>query len=176
MTVFLQLETELLTDYCRYLFPPATPDGPCKVSESHSFGKLLISHCRISERPVARPAGDFVLEFELPMSNTTQTLNNKFLYFSKGDADRLNAGLKALFDIDFYSYYQKAEGCGMQKKEIIDAFVTSRKLFNSDPDEALHKRIYRQEATKRKRTMKLLLRRIYYLNETLDDTGITDKK
>ena len=176
MTVFLELETELLTDYCRYLFPPVNSEGPCKVSEAHDFGKLLISHCSISDRPVAKPTGEFVLEFEFPVSNTTQTLNNKFLYFTKGDADRLNAGLKALFEIDFYSYYQKAENFGMQKKEIIDAFVTSRKLFNSDPDDALHKRIYRQEANKRKRTMKILLRRIYYLNEALDDTGITEKQ
>ena len=176
MTVFLKLENDLLADYCKYLFPAATPAGPCKVSEVHDFGKLLISHCKISKRPVPRPAGDHVLGFELPVSNTTQTLKDKFLFFSKGDTDRLNAGLKALFDIDLYAYYQKAEGCGMAKREIIDAFITSRKLFNCDPDDALHKRIYRREAAKRKNTMKILLRRIYYLNEALDDTGIIDKQ
>ncbi len=172
MRVFLRLKDDLLTDYCKYLFPPDKSEGPCIVNGSHPFGKLLISHCRTSGIPIPHPEGSTVLEFELPINNTSQSLNDKFLYYSKGDTEQLNAGLRALFDIDLHTYYLKAESLGYGKKHIIEAFVTSRKLYNSDPEDAISKRIYRRESDKRQKYTKLLLRRIYYLIESIDNSGL----
>lgn len=174
MEVYLKLENELLTDYCKYLFPNNNLEGPHIVKGSHQIGALLIAHCRVSERPVPVPDGDHVLKIELPVNNTSQSLNNKFLYYTQGDHLQLNAAIKAWFDIDFYTYYNKAEGIGLSKKQIIEAFITSRKLFSTDPSDALSKRVYRRETSKREAATKLLVRRVYYLNEALDTTGIVN--
>lgn len=172
MTVFFKAENAMLTDYIKYLFPQGETDGPYVVKSSHTFGELLISHIRESERPVLPPSGDNVIELSLPLSNATQYLSNKFIYYSASDMLRLNCGLKALFDIDFQTFYLKAEGLGFTKKEIIETFITSRKLVDNDPYEALHKRVYRREQEKRARISKFLLRKVYYLYESLDITGL----
>ena len=80
MTVFFRAESPLLTDYCRYLFPPEGNDPLCVVKSTHEFGALLISHVRESERPPKVPCGDYVLELRLPNCDATQSLVNKFLY------------------------------------------------------------------------------------------------
>ncbi len=176
MRLFLPLDNEMLTDYIRYLFP-ATGDGPLKVSSCCEFGELLIAHARTSDRPICRPEGDHVIEIELPMNNATQSLANRFLYYSKADVRRLNMGLKAIFNIDLQSYYLKGLDLQLSKKDIIEAFITSRKLISSDNYDTLHKRIYRRELAKQDKLAKALLRKAYYIHESIDISGLnTDKK
>lgn len=168
MTVFFRAESPLLTDYCRYLFPPEGNDPLCVVKSTHEFGALLISHVRESERPPKVPCGDYVLELRLPNCDATQSLVNKFLYYSEGDQKRLNIALAAILDIDLKAFYLKAEGLGFSKKEIIETFIISRKLATCDPFDALHKRIYRSEQAKMRSVTKKLLRKVYYMFETLE--------
>lgn len=171
MRLFLQLDSDMLTDYIRYLF---NSDGssPLKISSSHEFGELLIAHARTSDRPVARPEGDHVIEIELPTNNTTQSLANRFLYYSKADMKRLNMGLRAIFNIDFQQYYLKGVEMEFTKKDIITAFITSRKLFSTDVYDAIHKRAYRREVAKQTKLTKKLLRKAYYINESINTTGL----
>lgn len=174
MTVFFKAENALLTDYIHYLFPPEGKGGPCVVRSTHLFGQLLISHCRESGLPVSLPEGEHIIQLRFPRSNATQSLADKFLWFSAGDMQRLNMALKACFDIDLNSYYLKAEGLGFAKKDIIDAFIVSRGLVECDPSDAIHKRIYRKEQAKREKISKMLLRKVYYINEALDTSGLND--
>ncbi len=173
MTVFFKAGNAMLTDYLRYLFPPFENDDACMVKSAHDFGALLISHVRESERPVRVPDGEHVLELKLPMNDATQNLANKFIYYSDGDMKRLNSGLTAIFDIDLKTFYLKAEGKGFSKKEIIEAFIISRGLAGCDPYDALHKRIYRSEQAKMKAISKKLLRKVYYMFESLDIEYLT---
>lgn len=172
MTIFFKAENMMLTDYLRYLFPPDDNGNVCVVKSAHDFGALLISHVRESERPVMIPEGDFVLELKLPLCDATQSIANKFIYYSVGDMRRLNSGLAAIFDIDLKAFYLKAEGMGFSKKEIIEAFVISRGLAGCDPYDALHKRIYRSEQAKMKAVSRKLLRKVYYMFESLDIDGL----
>lgn len=171
MRLFLQLDSEMLTDYIRYIF---NGDGtsPLKISSSHEFGELLIAHARTSDRPVSRPDGNHVIEIELPMNNATQSLANRFLYYSKADTKRLNMALHAIFNIDFQQYYLKGLELEFSKKDIVTAFITSRKLFSADVYDAIHKRAYRREVAKQQKLTKKLLRKVYYIDESINTTGL----
>ena len=172
MRIFLRVDNEMLTDYIRYMFPASGEDGIPVVKTGTAFGELLIGHVRESERPVKIPAGDNVIELEIPVTNATQSLANRFIYYSSGDMLRLNAALKALFDIDLQAFYMKAEGLGYRKKDIIDAFIIGRGLVSVDPYDAIHKRVYRREQEKRSKVSKILLRKVYYIYESVDMAGL----
>ena len=174
MRLFLKLENDMLTDYLRYLFP-TDQNHPLKVSAAHEFGELLIAHARTSDRPVKRPEGDNVIEIELPLNDATQSLMNHFLFYSVGDMKRLNMGLRSLFNIDLYTYYLKGLDLGWLKKDIIEAFITSRKLVSTDIHDAIHKRIYRREQAKQAKLTKKLLRKAYYIHESIDSTGLNSE-
>lgn len=176
MTIFFKAENAMLTDYLRYLFPADAEDGICMVKSASDFGALLISHIRESERPPRIPDGDNVLELGIPLCDATQNLVNKFIYYSDGDTKRLNAGLAAVFDIDLKAFYLKAEGLGYSKKDIIEAFIVSRGLAGCDPYDALHKRIYRSEQAKMKAVSRKLIRKVYYMFESLDIDDLKAKR
>ena len=172
MRLYFKVDNEMLTDYMRYLFDSGKT-VPLKVTATSELGELLIAHARISDRPVPKPEGDNVIEIELPLNNATQSLANHFLYYSKGDTHRLNMGLRAIFDIDFRTYYLKGLDLDWPKKDIVAAFITSRKLFSTDPYDSLHKRAYRREVAKQNKLTQKLLRKAYYIHESIDSTGLT---
>lgn len=171
MRLFFKVDNDMLTDYIHYLFDGGK-DGPLKVSATSELGELLIAHARISDRPVPKPEGDNVIEIELPLNDATQSLANRFLYYSKADMKRLNMGLNAIFNIDLRTYYLKGLDLEWPKKDIITAFITSRKLFSTDVYDSLHKRAYRREIAKQSKLTKKLLRKVYYIHESIDSTGL----
>jgi hypothetical protein len=63
----------------------------------------------------------------------------------------------------------------MRKMDIIDAFILSRGLIAESFD-ALSKRTYRKELRNQELVRKRLLRRAYYLNESINYTGLFDKR
>ena len=172
MTVYLPVNEALLTDYLKYLFPTEKGSSCLKVSGACSFGKLLIANITTSGHPVPVPEGDNVIKLHIPKQDCTQDLADKFLYFTHGAVCRLNAALKAVFDMDFHDYYQRGIDQGYQKKDIIDAFITSRELSSVDPGDALHKRTYRHEQKKRLSRARYLARKANYIQESLDTSGL----
>lgn len=174
MTVYLPVNEALLTDYLKYLFPTEKGSSCLKVSGACSFGKLLIANITTSDHPVSVPEGDNVIKLHIPKQDCTQDLADKFLYFTKGSVCRLNAALKAVFDMDFHDYYQRGIDKGYQKKDIIDAFIISRKLCSVDPGDALHKRTYRHEMKKHQNRARYLSRKANYIQESLDTSGLNN--
>ena len=174
MTVYLPIKETLLTDYIKYLFPKEKEHSCLKVSGAHPFGKLLIANISTSERPVPVPEGDNVIKLHIPKQDCTQDLADKFLYFTHGAICRLNAALKAVFDMDFHDYYQRGTYLGYLKKDIIDAFIVSRELSSVDPGDALHKRIYRHEQKKHLSRARYLARKANYIQESLDTSGLNN--
>lgn len=174
MTVYLPVNEALLTDYLKYLFPTEKGSSCLKVSGACSFGKLLIANITTSGHPVSVPEGDNVIKLHIPKQDCTQDLADKFLYFTKGSVCRLNAALKAVFDMDFHDYYQRGIDKGYQKKDIIDAFIISRKLCSVDPGDALHKRTYRHEMKKHQNRARYLSRKANYIQENLDTSGLNN--
>lgn len=171
MTIEFKITSKLLTDYLRYLFP-TNEDGIIKVSSASNFGKLLIAHCRESEHPIPKLQGENIVILDLPVVSATQSLNNKFIYYSAGDLSCLNLALSAVFDLDFTGYYRRGEKLNMQKKDIIEAFIISRNLVSMDYFDALHKRVYRQNQKYMEALTRKLIRRAYYIDETINTNGL----
>lgn len=171
IAVKLKVDSRLNADFLRWLYPAADDDKSLKVS-SDIFGKLLISHCKTASLPHDEPAGEWTFTLLLPRNQATQTLENKWLYYSPSDTAALNMALSAFFDLDFRSYYLRGVELGIRKKDIIEAYIVSRNLFSTDCFDALHKRIYRRtQATMAKLTEKLV-RKAYYINESIDYKGL----
>lgn len=176
MEVFFSVENAVLTDYLKFISKsvPGGPNNTLELSGTTWFSSLVIACCRTSVKPVAKPVGANVVELKLPLSDATQSLADKWLYISKADNKRLNAALKAIFDMDLYSYYLKAKELGIQKKDAVNAFISSRELISHDAFEALHKKIYRREAAAKEVLSKKLVRKIYYIKDSIDYSLLND--
>lgn len=176
MEVKIKIDNPMLADYLKYLFHP-TSDRLLKVNSEHGMGKLLIAHCRISQRQVDNNINDEnVFTLKLPMCQATQGLEYKFLFYSKMDIEQLNLALRSFFDLDFAGYYRRGENMEFSKKDIIEAFIISRGLISIDCFDTLSKQIYRKQATNRKAIMSKLSRKAHYINESIDDSGLMKAK
>lgn len=171
MIVKLKIESQMYADYIAYLFPP-DEDGVLKVSSEHLMGKLLIAHCRVAPRPIFELDGELMISLRLPQCEATQNLRNKFLFYNAGDMIQLNQALRAVFDLDFIGYYRKGQATEFAKKDIVEGFVTSRKLVSTDYVEALNKRAYRRQQKADAALIKKLQRKAYYIDESIDDSGL----
>ena len=160
----------MYADYLRYLF--AVDNDTLKVNSEHGMGKLLIAHCRVSPKPVSALDGDGVITLRLPIVAATQNLQHKFLYYSAGDIAQLNLALRSYFELDFTGYYRRGEGENFSKKDIIEGFIASRGLMSKDYFEALGKRAYRAQEKERALLIKKLQRKLYYIEESLDTSGL----
>lgn len=175
MTVYFRAESQMLTDYIHYLFPPQEKDGPCVVNGCHMLGRLLAAHCRASPLRPEVPAGENVMQLKIPSNDTTRHLIGHFLYIPQNEMPCLNMAIKAVFELDLKLYYAHASSLGFSKRDIIEAFITSRGLINADPSEALHKRIYRRECARRENLTRILIRKLKYIDESLDLSGLPKK-
>ncbi len=170
MTVQLRIDNPMLLDYIGYLFP--VEGDTLKVNSEHGLGKLIIAHCRQSPKPVEPVLGEYVVTLRLPLCSASQNLEYKFLYFSRADMTQLNQALRAYFDLDFTGYYRRGESAGFSKKEIIEGFIQSRRLVSRDNYDALHKRAYRKQRERDALLAKRLMRKAYYVDESLDTSGL----
>ena len=171
MRIKLKVDSPILGDYLKFLFPPGE-DGALKVSSVPAIGKLLIAHCRESGYPVHEPEGDRIFSLDLPLLPSTQSLCYKFIYYSVSDMAALNLALKAYFDLDFAGYYRRGEKLGFQKKDIVEAFILSRGLVSKDCFDALHKRVYRAEQRSMATMTDRLMRKAYYIDESINTKGL----
>ncbi len=176
MLIKLQFDSELRLDYFGFLFPRIPGDDAYRVSTREPVGALLCARVRESERPVNEPQGELVATLDLPLNPATRNAGNKFIYYSKADTAALMMAVSATFDLDFAGYYRKGEGLGYGRKDIVEAFIISRKLVNVDYADTLYKRAYRSSQRKMKALTKRLLRRSYYLDESINLKGLKDDK
>lgn len=171
----ISVESRMLADFLRYLFPPDEKSGALNVSARHPVGALMVAYARASDTPV-NTTGDHLVEVDIPRyENATSSLKNHYVYFTKGATARINLAIRAEFDLDFAGYYRRGEELGMRKMDIIEAYIFSRKLAPENYD-AMHKRVYRNQQRANERVKQRLLRRAYYLNESINYDGLTSNK
>ncbi|MGM9748310.1 MAG: hypothetical protein ACI3ZN_05885 [Candidatus Cryptobacteroides sp.] len=162
----------MLKDYLRYMMAgnDQASDDSIKINGATWFGTLLIACIKTSPTPVHQDtSGKVAVRLELPSSDSTANLNNKWLYITSSDTKRLNSALMTIFEIDLFSYYEKAKHLGIQKKDAVSSFIVSRQLISKDVYEAIHKRIYRKEAARLDDMQHRLIRKLYYIDETISD-------
>ena len=110
---------------------------------------------------------------KLPKLIYTQSKENKWLTYSQESTKRIRDVLVARFHQDFIAYWLRGQMMGCQKKEIVEMFITSRRLGGElDPFDALHKRAYRLEQKRQQLLVDQLLRKARYFDETLDTKGL----
>lgn len=172
--VSINLQEGYYLDYLGYLFQKETNSDAYVVSSTTDIGKLLIAYAKVSERPVnpEEKKGTKLVKLILPLTDTSQDLRNKWLYYTEADTARLQAVLRTEFNLDFIAYYLRGSVMGYQKKDIINMFIVSRKLISVDPYEALHKRVYRMEQKKQQEMSRRLIRKANYFEESLDIDGL----
>ncbi|MDD6149356.1 MAG: hypothetical protein PUB47_01640 [Bacteroides sp.] len=168
--VELKVSSQMLADFLTYLYP--SEDDGCLAVRSDIFGKLLVSHLRGSDIPVTDRPGDHVVRLRMPINDTTRHFEKMWAYYTDADEASLNMALAAVFELDFTGYYRKGEALGYQKKDIVDAFIASRKLFSVDCFDALHKRVYRKEQATYEAIRQRLIRKTYYIDESIDYKGL----
>lgn len=172
MDVLFIVANDMLKDYLRYMMAGnnQAPDDSIKINGATWFGALLIACIKTSPVPV-HPAtsGKVAVRLELPSSDSTATLNNKWLHITSSDTKRLNAALSSIFELDLFSYYERAKRLGIQKKDAVSTFIVSRQLISKDVYEAIHKRIYRKEAAHLDDMQRRLVRKLYYIDESISD-------
>ena len=169
MIVTLPLKKELHRNFLGYLFPYV--NGCYQISRKQDFGKLICSRVRHSELPVKNIAG---VQLFLPLTRATDNAKNHFLYFSKEDQHKLEDELEVMFNIDFDRYYLNGRKLGYMQKDIIHAYIISRKLITITGDvEMLRKREYRDAVKMIEIRTKSLLKRAQYRNERIEEAMLS---
>ena len=170
----INVDSQMLADFLRYIFPPVN-GSDCRVSTSRPVGALMTAYAQPSVMP-CHVSGDHLVHLDIPWCrNATTSLTNHYVYFSKEATARINLALKAEFDLDFAGYYRKGEELQMRKMDIIEAYIFSRKLAPENYD-AMHKRVYRNQQRAQEKLRQRLLRKAYYLNESINYDGLTFEK
>lgn len=165
ITAELRLDSKLLADYLHYVFRREPDTGALVVSSTGNIGKFLIAHLKGAAEPVTHLPGENVVTLDFPEGRATWDLIDKWCYYDSADQRRINYLLKAVFDVDFISYYRKAEGLGLPKKSIVEAFITSRRLCSADNFDALHKKVYRYQRKVFDSYTKMLSNRVAYIEK-----------
>lgn len=171
----LAVKSQMLADYLRWIFPPEEGSVLCRVSITHPTGALMVAMAQPAPLR-AQVAGDHVVRLDLPQLHRriNSDQENHWLFYDKGATARINMVLGAEFDLEFTGYYRRGEQLGMRKMDIIDAFILSRGL-GAETFDALSKRTYRREVRSQERIRQQLVRRAYYINESIDYTGLFEK-
>lgn len=142
MQIKFRPDNQLSYDYLRYLFD-ARPGEPIRITLANDFGRMAVGLYKASDKPDDRPDDPLTATLVLPRHQTTYTAMTRYIYFTNVDTKRLNMILDALFNIDLDTYYLQGIQAGMPKRDIVEAFVVSRRLVSADFTETLNKRTYR---------------------------------
>jgi len=171
----LAVESQMLADYLRWIFPPAEGSDLCRVSITRPVGALMVAMASPAVMR-AEVTGDHIVRLDLPQlhrrANSDQ--ENHWLFYDRASTTKINMVLGAEFDLEFAGYYRRGEQLGMRKMDIIDAFILTRGLAAGTFD-ALSKRTYRREQRNQEKIRQRLLRRAYYINESIDYRGLFPK-
>ena len=171
----IAVKSQMLADYLRWIFPPEEGGTLSRVSITRPVGALMVA---LAQPAVMRAqvTGDHVVALDLPMLHrrVNSDQENHWLFYDRGATEKINLVLEAEFDLEFTGYYRRGEQLGMRKMDIIDAFILSRGLV-ADTFDTLSKRTYRREVRSQEKIRQRLVRRAYYINESIDYTGLFEK-
>ncbi len=176
ITSTLILPDDIYLKYLGYLFPIDGDTGFYQVSTRLDLGRLCTALAEVSDTkpaPSREPGKMKSVTLRLPKLIYTQSKEDKWLTYSQESTKRIRDVLVASFHQDFIAYWLRGQMMGCQKKEIVEMFITSRRLGGElDPFDALHKRAYRLEQKRQLLLVDQLLRKARYFDETLDTKGL----
>lgn len=166
MELKISIEKKLLQDFLGFLFPKDV-SGYYKVTRKVNVGRLLCSLVEYSYKPVEQ-RGDLTLV--LPACRSLKSADNRFVYLSAESEAKFVDFLDATFDIDFDRYWIAGLKLGLPQKDIIYAYITSRKLVSLNDDiETLKKRMYRGSTRQMQSVYRQLLNKAQYADRLVHD-------
>lgn len=172
MIVSIFIKKQLHLDYLNYIFERDAA-GNYVVDRRHDFGKLVVSLVKYSKFPVPDKRANTV-KFMLPASRPLENASKSYVYITKEDQAKLNDFLDALFNIDFDRYYLDGMQLKFQQKDIIQAFIVSRKLvYLIGDNETLKKRAYRDELKKLEKYSNSLYQKAYNRHSRIKESQKT---
>jgi len=114
--------------------------GPIPISRANEIGKYICSRIRYSNLPVRQSSGTTLI---LPRT-TLESGDRYYLYFTVEDQKKINDFLLSEFNLFFRSYMLIGDQHRIQKKTLIEAFITAYNLENNETVyESLKKSDYR---------------------------------
>lgn len=161
MQIKFRPDDQLSYDYLRYLFDAKAGD-PIRITLTNDFGRMAVGLYKVSDKPDDRMDDALTATLVLPRHQTTYAALTRYVYFTETDTKRLNMILDALFNIDLDTYYLQGIQAGMPKRDIIEAFVVSRRLVSADYAETLNKRTYRSSLAAIRRKADVIYRKARY--------------
>lgn len=164
MEVTIDIRKHFIRDYLGYIFPK-DDSGRYVVTNLHPSGKYICSMVEYSYKPVKIKAD---LTLKLPAGNSLKSGPNRFAYVSAEAQAKINDYLEAIFELDFERFRLIGSQIGMNKKDVIYAFISSRKLASFSEDiEMLKKREYRQSLRAQQEMYLLLKNKAKYLDRVI---------
>lgn len=161
MQIKFRTKDQLALDYLRYLFN-TPPEQPIRLTLANDFGRMAVGLYKFSEKPDDRPDDTMTATLVLPRHQITYAARTRYIYFTDVDIKRLNMILDALFNIDLDTFYLQGIQAGIPKRDIIEAFIISRRLVSADYADTLNKRTYRSSLTAIRRKADIILRKARY--------------
>ena len=172
MEVIFNVRNTYLRKYLEYIFEQK--DDKLLVSRSSDLGRLCIARLSRSSSPVKIEKCENSVTFILPKSINIQQVSERYwLYYDKFDTHRLNDALAAESNIDFKMYFLSGIENGFMKKDIINSYIESRRLF-IDSFDCLKKRAYRSSEKSLEKTQKYLLNKISFINKKITNGLVID--
>ncbi len=161
MEVVFNVKNQYLLRYLEFLFEKK--NDKLIVSRTTDFGRLCISHLKRSTKPVPVEKSDLSVTFLFPKSiNLPQIAERNWLYYDHFDMKRLNDALVAESNIDFKLYYLAGMEKNFMQKDIINAYIESRRISIDDFDR-LQKRCYRSSLSANEKIHKYLSNKIQFI-------------
>lgn len=165
MELTIDIRKPLFEDYLNYYFD-RDDLGRFKVSHRQSVGKLLCSMVEYSYRPVEQKGRTRLL---FSACSSLSTAQGRFMFISRENQAKFSDYLEAVFAVDFDRFYLTAQKYGIPQKDIILAFISSRRLVSMEQDtEMLKKRAYRQSLREIAERHKQLTNRIQYVTSKVE--------
>lgn len=161
MQIKFRTKDQLALDYLRYLFN-AKPEQPIRLTLANDFGRMAVGLYKFSDKPDARSDDSMTATLVLPRHQTTYAAMTRHIYFTDVDTKRLSMILDALFNIDLDTFYLQGIQAGIPKRDIIEAFIISRRLVSADYADTLNKRTYRTSLSAIRRKADIILRKARY--------------
>lgn len=161
MQIKFRPDDQLIFDYLRYLFN-AKSGEPIRLTLANDFSRMAVGLYKVSDKPDDRPDDELTTTLVLPRHQTTYAAMNRHIFFTNVDTKRLNMILDALFNIDLDTYYLQGIQAGMPKRDVIEAFIVSRRLISTDYTDTLNKRTYRTSLAAIRRKTDLIFEKARY--------------
>lgn len=166
MELTLTIRKPLIRDFLAFLFE-MDASGRYIITRKIPAGQLLCSLVEYSYKPVPEKGN---VKIVLPGCSGLKTAETRFIYLSAESQAKVNDFLEATFDTDFDRYWIQGLKMGIAQKDIIYAYMVSRKLFLFDQDpETLKKRIYRNSKRQIQSIYKQLLNKASYNDRVISN-------